>query len=93
MGEVKIKHNNRKVQFSKSNIACSIKGIKRNEIKRNSYSGLKELVENAVYSYTKSTDNRHSERNNGQEFYFIFLYSLLLINIISQKNLVFYVQM
>ena len=69
LGEVEIKSNGRIVQFSKSNIARSMKGINRNQAKRNSYSGLKKLVENAQYSYVKDVDSRHSQRNKGQEIY------------------------
>lgn len=70
LGNVNIKSNNRTVNFSKSNIGRSMKGISRNEVKRNSYASLRELVENAIYGYAKETDNRHSERNNGQEIYY-----------------------
>ena len=69
LGDVQIKSNNRIVHFSKSNIGRSMKSINRNSVKRNSYAGLKELVENSVYSYTKEVDERHSKRNNGQEIY------------------------
>ena len=69
LGDVQIKNNSRTVHFSKSNIGRSMKGINRSSTKRNSYAGLKELVENSVYSYTKEVDKRHSKRNNGQEIY------------------------
>lgn len=51
LGDVTIKDNNRIVHFSKSNIGRSMKGVNRDSAKRESYSGLKELVENAVYGY------------------------------------------
>ncbi len=70
IGDVVIKDNNRKVQFSKSNIGRSMKGINRNDAKRNSYAGLKELVENSKFAYNKAVDERHSERNQGQEIYY-----------------------
>lgn len=69
LGDVEIKDNNRIVHFSKSNIGRSMKGINRNDAKRNSYVALKELVENSVYGYTKPVDERHNKRNNGQEIY------------------------
>ncbi len=76
LGDVTIKDNNRIVHFSKSNIGRSMKGVNRDSAKRESYSGLKELVENAVYGYNKSADIRHSKRNNGQEIYYnAFVYN------------------
>lgn len=76
LGDVTIKDNNRIVHFSKSNIGRSMKGVNRDSAKRESYSGLKELVENAVYGYNKSVDSRHSKRNNGQEIYYnAFVYN------------------
>lgn len=44
IGEISIKDNNRVVLFNKGNIGRSMKGINRSSVKRNSYSGLKELV-------------------------------------------------
>ncbi|MBQ8636100.1 hypothetical protein IJ425_08125 [bacterium] len=69
LGEVTIKENNKVVQFSKSNVARSLKGISRNEAKKQSYSKLKELVENSVFTTNKEADERHKERNKGQEIY------------------------
>jgi len=76
LGDVTIKDNNRIVKLSKTNISRSLKGIGRNDVKRNSYSSLKELIENAVYGYNKSVDSRHSQRNKGQEIYYnAFVYN------------------
>lgn len=69
IGDIEIKSNNRIVQFSKSSISRSMKGVNRNNAKRNSFAGLRELVQNAFYSYPKDVDERHSSRNKGQEVY------------------------
>ncbi len=70
IGNVVIKDNSRKVQFSKSNISRSMKRTFKNEVKRNSYAGLKELVENSIYSHFKKSDEKHSKKVEGQEIYY-----------------------
>ena len=71
IGEVNIKSNGRSVNFSKSNISRSMKGVNRDKsgAKLNSYAGLRELAENAQYSYDKPVDEKHKGKNNGQEIY------------------------
>lgn len=70
LGDIEIKDTNRTVKFSRSNIGRSMKGIKRSPAKRNSYAGLKELVENSIKRPDdKEVDDKHIKRNNGQEIY------------------------
>lgn len=69
IGDVTIKQNGRIVQFSKSNISRSMKGVNRSEVKRDSYSKLKELVENAIYDKLKENDEKHPNVK-GQEIYY-----------------------
>ena len=70
IGEVTIKSNNKKIQFSKSNISRSMKGVQRSSVKKDSYSDLKTLVENSVYGGRKNADARHSSRVKEQELYY-----------------------
>lgn len=69
IGDITIKQNGRNVQFSKSNISRSMKGVNRSEAKRNSYSKLRELVENAIYDTSKPNDEKHPNVS-GQEIYY-----------------------
>ena len=69
LGEITIKNNNRATTFNRGNIGRSMKGVNRSSVKRNSYAGLKELVEGSLYSYDKVVDERHKRKNNGQEIY------------------------
>ncbi len=69
-GEVCIKSNGRIAQFSKSSINRSLKDAGRKDVRRNSYSKLRELVEHSLYCYTKDVDNRHNGRVKGQEIYY-----------------------
>lgn len=69
LGEITIKNNNRAATFNRGNIGRSMKGVNRSSVKRNSYAGLKELVEGSLYSYDKAVDERHKRKNNGQEVY------------------------
>lgn len=50
IGDIKVKSNNRVIKFSKGNVNRSMKDIGRNEPRRNSYSKIKELVENSYHN-------------------------------------------
>ncbi|MDR1327179.1 MAG: tRNA (adenosine(37)-N6)-threonylcarbamoyltransferase complex transferase subunit TsaD [Heliobacteriaceae bacterium] len=69
IGDIIIKSNSRKVHFTKDSIGRSLKGVKKNEARKQSYNMLRELVETAKYSYTKNSDKKHSRRVTGQEIY------------------------
>ena len=68
LGDITVKFNNRVIQFSKGNIARSMKGVSRSDAKRDSYSKLKEIVENSIYTKTIKNDERHPSVS-GQEIY------------------------
>ena len=70
LGAVEIKSNKRKVQFSKTTINRSLKGVYRDDVKRNSYFCLKQLVESAVFAHFVESDEKHFDKVFGQELYY-----------------------
>ncbi len=70
LGAVEIKSNKRKVQFSKTTINRSLKGVYRDDVKRNSYFCLKQLVESAVFAHFVEPDEKHFDKVFGQELYY-----------------------
>ncbi len=76
LGVIEIKSNGRKVQFSKSSINRSLKDAGRKDARRESYSKLKELLENALFGTIKNVDAKHKNRVSGQEIYYnAFIYN------------------
>ncbi len=69
LGMVKIKSNGRYVQFSKTTINRSLKGVQRDDIKRNSYFYLRKIVENSIFIRAVEADERH-DKVLGQELYY-----------------------
>lgn len=69
IGDITIKSNGRVVQFSNTAVARSMKGINRSDVKRDSFSKLRELVEGAVPKKQKPSDERH-QGVEGQEIYY-----------------------
>jgi hypothetical protein len=70
IGNIEIKSNKKVVQFSKTSLNRSLKGVNRNNVKKNSYSGLRELVENSIYGGERYADKRHENKVKGQELYY-----------------------
>lgn len=68
LGDVTIKENGRTVYVGKGGIDRSLKGISRDEAKRESYSKLRDIIENAIEYKPKETDKRHPNVS-GQEIY------------------------
>ncbi len=69
-GMIKVESNGREVQFSKTSINRSLKGVYRDEVKRNSYAILKELVEGSFCLKIREADFRHDNKVLGQELYY-----------------------
>ncbi len=80
LGIIEIKSNGRKVQFSKTAINRSLKGVYRDDTKRNSYAYLKHIVESSVFAGFIKSDEKHANKVLGQELY---------CNILIYKNKVY----
>lgn len=76
LGDVKVKSNGRVIKFSKGNIDRSMKDAGRNKVRRESYSKLKQLVENSFHNKNniKKVDTKHKNVSHQELYYNAFKY-------------------
>ncbi len=67
-GNVLIKSTGQEARFSSGNVKASVKRSRSRE-HRNTYAGLREMVENAEYDHYEKPDERHPDRG-GQDVYY-----------------------
>ena len=77
IGDIQVKSNGRIIKFSKGNIDRSMKDVGRNNVRRESYSKLKELVENSFHNDydIKQADKEHKNISHQELYYNAFIYN------------------